>query len=181
MNEGPPTRRLFFALWPDEVTRARTARAARAVSTPCHGRPVPAANHHITLEFLGDVPPDTFDCLLACAAAFVGEPFELTLDRADSFRRPGIVWLGPSAVPEPLMRLYQHLHTGVARCGLSPEERAFRPHLTIMRKARRGPAGEAFEPIVWPVQDFVLVESVTASNGSRYQVLRRWPLGAAPA
>ncbi len=181
MNGGPPTRRLFFALWPDEATCTRTARVARAVSSPCRGRPVPPANHHITLEFLGDVPPGAFDCLLACAATFVGEPFELTLDRADSFRRTGIVWLGPSTLPEPLMRLYQHLHTGVACCGLHPEERPYRPHLTIMRKARRGPAGEPFEPIVWPVQDFVLVESVTSSVGSRYQVLRRWPLAAGAA
>ncbi len=175
MSDEAPARRLFFALWPNDEIRARIARVARTVVPPCGGRPVPTSNHHITLEFVGNVPEQTLDCLLACADAFSGQSFELTIDRAGSFNRTGIVWLGPSNVPPALTRLYEHLHLGVARCGLHPEDRPFRPHITLLRKARRGPAADPFEPIAWAVQGFVLVESVT-SEGSRYQVLKHWPL-----
>ncbi|MGE0080735.1 MAG: RNA 2',3'-cyclic phosphodiesterase [Thiohalomonadaceae bacterium] len=179
MTEAAPTRRLFFALWPDDETRARLARVARAVGPPCGGRTVPAGNLHLTLEFLGNVPAATLDCLLGCGSAYTGEGFRLVIDRAGSFNRTGIVWLGPAEVPAALTRIYEHLHAGVACCGLVPEERPFRPHLTVMRKARRAPATEPFEPVPWVVDDFVLVESVTSPEGSSYQVLRRWPLQAA--
>ncbi|MFA5530398.1 MAG: RNA 2',3'-cyclic phosphodiesterase [Thiohalomonadaceae bacterium] len=179
MTETVPTRRLFFALWPDDETRVRLARAARTVASPCGGRPLPAGNLHITLEFLGNVPADALECLLACGNGYPGESFCLTVDQAGSFRHTGIVWLAPVEVPAGLTRLYEHLHTGVARCGISTDERPFRPHLTVMRKARRGPAVALVEPIPWSVDDFVLVESVTFPEGSRYQVLRRWPLARA--
>jgi 2'-5' RNA ligase len=31
-------------------------------------------------------------------------------------------------------------------------------------------------PVEWAVDDFALVESVTAPEGARYSVLERWPL-----
>ncbi len=171
-----PCRRLFFALWPEDPVRVRLARAARSVASPCGGRPVPVSNFHMTLEFLGNVPGEAVDCLLACAAKFGGAGFRLRIDDAGSFARTGIVWLGSTTVPDPLTLLYEHLHAGVTRCGLTPENRPFRPHVTVLRRSRRGPAAAGFEPIDWDVDAFVLVESVRNAEGSRYEVIGRWPL-----
>lgn len=181
MSEAAPTRRLFFALWPDDETRIRLARAGRAVGVHCGGRTVPAGNLHLTLEFLGNIPADTVDCLLGCGEAYKGSGFSLSIERVGSFHRTGIVWLGPAEVPPGLTRLHEYLHTRVVECGVVPEERPFRPHVTVMRKARRAPTTETFESIPWRVNDFALVESVASPEGSCYQVLRRWPLQSSDA
>src|SRR5690606_10650260 len=47
--------RVFYALWPDEETRASLARATRHAVRRCGGRPIRRENLHITLAFLGSV------------------------------------------------------------------------------------------------------------------------------
>ena len=48
-----PSRRLFYALWPSELERARLAAGFAPLVATVAGRPVPPANLHVTLEFLG--------------------------------------------------------------------------------------------------------------------------------
>src|SRR5690348_3554600 len=49
------TRRLFFALWPDEPSRAALVHATRKAVRHSGGRPVAEPNLHATLLFLGSV------------------------------------------------------------------------------------------------------------------------------
>ena len=51
-NERPETRRLFFALWPDEATRERMAALLKALRG-ARGRAVKAEKLHVTLAFIG--------------------------------------------------------------------------------------------------------------------------------
>jgi len=53
---SPATRRLFFALWPDEATREQLAHITRKAVRGSGGRPIPVENLHSTLVFLGSVP-----------------------------------------------------------------------------------------------------------------------------
>jgi len=46
----------FFALWPDEALRARLVASFGAAAQAAGGRAVPAANLHVTLEFLAPSP-----------------------------------------------------------------------------------------------------------------------------
>lgn len=167
------TRRMFFALWPDEGVRRGIADLSRAVVE--RGRPVPTENLHLTLEFLGNVEPDAVDAALAAAAEVRGQPFQLHLDVVGHWRRSRILWLG-SQVPSPgLLNLQADLQRRLKEAGLSLEARPFRPHITL---ARRVPACHQMrvEPIVWPLREFVLMESAGGAAGVRYEIADRWPL-----
>ena len=48
--------RMFFALWPDALTRAQVANAAAVLRLTSAARPVPQQNYHLTLAFVGEVP-----------------------------------------------------------------------------------------------------------------------------
>ena len=48
--------------------------------------------------------------------------------------------------------------------------------MTLARKAPPGAEGELVPPIHWVAQDFVLARSSLTSEGSRYEVVGRWPL-----
>ena len=176
---GGETRRLFFALWPDGVTREALARYEKQLGRRSGGRPVTSANLHLTLAFLGSVEAECQACLESMAGQIEAPPFELLLDQAGFWRRPRVLWLGARETPEPLRELVRQLNLGLAGCGLTPENRPFQAHITLRRKALRHPEATEFTPLYWPVREFVLVESQTRPEGACYQVVGRWPLAVA--
>lgn len=172
----PRPQRLFFALWPSTAQRESLRRLAAQACRGGGGRPVPADNLHLTLAFLGSVEASTRAYLEAAAAAIHLPPFTLELDQAGYWRRPRVIWLGASQTPEPLQALVRQLRAALLGCGLEPEARPFAAHLTVMRKAVRGPARTEIAPFAWPVDSFALVASQTLPQGASYQVVARWPL-----
>jgi len=178
-DNGAPaaTQRLFFAIWPDAALQRRWHALAEL---PAHraqsGRRTPRENLHVTLAFLGSVSAERRACLERAADAIRAASFELTLDRLGSFRRGGVWWLAPSELPPASLDLVAQLKSAQEACGLVPESRAYRAHITLARDVRRCPPPMSIASIVWPVRDFVLVQSKPGEGGSRYQALRTWPL-----
>jgi len=170
-----PTRRLFFALWPDAATRQALDEAGRALAGK-RVRRVPPANLHLTLAFAGSVSGAVQDCLEAAAETVTAVPFELTMDCAGHWPQSRILWLGPADTPPALVDLAASLRWELVSCGLAAEPRAFQAHVTIARRFSQPLPQGKFPPVVWSIGDFRLVESVTAARGVRYVPLRRWML-----
>jgi 2'-5' RNA ligase len=169
--------RLFFALWPDDATRDALAKAAASIDVR-EGRRVQPANLHLTLAFLGNVPSAAQTALMAAEPAPGAAGFALDVGLAGWWRASRVAWLAPLAEPPALHALHAAVNHAATAVGLAIERRAYRPHVTIARHLRRAPRGrEAFE-IHWQVTDFVLVESLHADAGGRYEVRRRWPLSS---
>lgn len=174
-------RRLFFALWPDEATREIIARYTAEAIRNCGGRAVPDENFHITLRFIGNVDEAGMKRLKTAAARTPADPVRLKLDRMGYWEGPQVFWLGCRKAPDALLRLVVNLNTELGSEGFPAENRPFRPHVTLVRKADSAPDGQDLEPVVWTSDEFVLVESETGPKGSAYRVLERWPLGSEPA
>lgn len=87
-------KRLFFAIdLPDDARAQIIAwRAAHFASED--GRPVAAANLHLTLAFLGDVSSDKQRALAQLAGRIRQPGFTLHLDDAGQWLRSRVVWLG---------------------------------------------------------------------------------------
>ena len=170
-------RRLFFALWPDDELRRALAKETRGWVRACGGRPMRLENIHLTLAFLGNVSEEIARCVREAAAGVAGDPFDLPFERYGFFPRPRVFWTGPRQTPEPLKRLVTDLYTALEPCGVAPERRPYKAHLTLARKAR-APKGEwTMEPLAWRVNEFVLVESLPSPEGVRYEPIGRWALG----
>lgn len=88
-------KRLFFAIeLPADVQQQIVH--WRAASFPGDaGRPVAAANLHLTLAFLGEVSADKQRALSAMAGRIRQPGFTLTLDDAGQWLRSRVVWLAP--------------------------------------------------------------------------------------
>ncbi|SCZ49676.1 RNA 2',3'-cyclic phosphodiesterase [Thiohalomonas denitrificans] len=179
MSEPDTTRqRLFFALWPEAAVQQRIAYWAEQCAKSCGGKRVPDENMHLTLVFLGGVTPEQRGCLEAVADEVTVTSFDLTLDRIGYWSRSRTLWLSTSNTSPELLELAMALRAAMSLCGLKVEERPFRTHLTLRRRAHRGPRFREINPIVWHATDFALVASETHPEGARYQVLRRWRLVA---
>jgi RNA 2',3'-cyclic 3'-phosphodiesterase len=171
----PDSQRLFFALWPDaSLQEIIDSRAHKLIGK--RAKRVPVHNLHITLAFLGSVPRGRRDCYEQAAAGIQSQTFTLSLQRIGHWPKPRILWLGPSQPPELLLTLVQSLNAALSLCGYTPETRPYQAHMTLARKVDRPLPVREIEPIDWVVDNFALVESVTAAEGACYQVLERWSL-----
>jgi len=164
---------LFFALWPDARVRAGLAEVQNGQSE-YDGRMHHPQDLHMTLVFLGRVRSEQFACVREVAASIATEQFRLELNQIDYWKRPRILWCGPDLTPEPLRKLVHDLEQGLVHCGFEPEQRTYKPHVTLVRKARHSLAQPLIEPIVWQPREFVLAGSHSGPKPPRYRLLDRW-------
>ena len=172
------TRRLFFALdMPTEVQQQIVH--WRAENFPADaGRPVAAANLHLTLAFLGDVSADKQKALCQLAGRIQQPGFTLTLDDAGLWVRSRVVWLGPRHASLGLIQLVNMLRAQAARNGCYQSPQPYHPHVTLYRNVTQSVAIP--QPTFrwqFKVEEFVLYESVFAQGRTRYRPLERWSLG----
>ena len=169
-------RRLFLALWPDDAWRHRLEHDLRKSVRRTGGAAVPARNLHMTLVFLGSVDEERLAAARAAAQVIARPAFDLLLGRVEVWPRQHLLCLVPSVKSEPLRELAIDLRTQLETRGFEVEKRPFRAHVTLARKVNRPRSVEVLALPTWPVRDFALVESETASGGSEYRVLERWAL-----
>ena len=168
-----PKRRVFLALWPDPGVRQQLFSAAQNVCEKTGGRLTPPHNLHMTLIFLGALGAPEIEAVRGCARAVEFSGFTICLDRLQYRSRARIAWLAASAAPAALTALVDDLSDRLRRTGFALDGREFRPHVTLVRKARHRPRAQAPE-IAWPVTEFTLIESTLSPGGSVYRPLDRW-------
>lgn len=170
-------RRLFFALWPDEDCRqALLIRQHGLALQGKNARYVAAGNLHLTLHFIGHVFDPELCCLQQQAHLTGAKRFEITLDTPGYFKKSQVAWIGCREKPQALLALHEALGERLRHCGFQLEKRRYNPHVTLIRKQRLQPLSNGFEPLRWPVSDFVLAESVPVEGGVRYDLLERYAL-----
>lgn len=170
------TKRLFFALWPDETTRQAINEVAATAVPESGGTAVAPENYHITLRFLGNVASTKMKSLRKAAELTFGLEQHIRLDRLGFWEGPGVVWLGCQKSHDNMLRLVVNLNTELGGVGFPHENRPFRPHVTLARNGTQEPATALARPLDWHSDEFVLVASTTGPKGSRYEVLERYPL-----
>ena len=170
------SKRLFFALWPDDDVIQNIKQSVIKHFLNCHGKTLKKNNWHITLAYFGAADASTQICLEKQAEKIKSQPFELNLSKCGFWPRPKVAWLAPEEIPEALKQLTHELQHVIQPCGFKPEIREYQPHITLVRKAIHQVAVSEVEPINWQVTRFCLVESKAYPEGAQYKVLRSWDL-----
>jgi 2'-5' RNA ligase len=161
---------LFVALWPPEPVREAIARWQSAWVWPRYAAPVPAERLHITLQFLGNVPVLRLADLRS-AIHVQSPPFALALGRPQVWGN-GVAVARPQDMPMLLRSLQARLVNRLHEAGFVVEERPYRAHVTLARKAAHATAPQQALSVEWPVNDHVLVRSLPGGRG--YEVIERF-------
>jgi 2'-5' RNA ligase len=159
--------RLFYALWPDDVSRAALANLQAAVS----GRETRHENLHLTLAFLGQQPVALLPELQEILAELPKKELTLVLDRIGYFTKTRIAWTGMHVVPDALFDLQRHLMNRLAQKNIMADTQSvFRPHVTLARNAAV-PVDTPFQPVHWHATEICLVASTLEKDGVSYRVI----------
>lgn len=186
--------RLFYALELPDLLREEIGRV-QSLLRPAGAdvRWVDPETAHVTVKFLGEVDADEIvplDRAVAPAVAAASRA-RVKLGGLGAFPPPGdrpprVLWVGLDGETERLVDLNTRLETALAEEGFPPEERPYRPHVTIGRvRGRRGTRRlrrsleehhdvELGEMVAAEV---VLLESELKSDGPRYHRMAGYPIG----
>jgi 2'-5' RNA ligase len=147
------------------------------------------ANLHLTLKFLGEIPQSSVaDISTAASRAVAGlEPFSIRLEQTGVFPKQGqprVLWIGLNDSGK-LGELHARLEDESANVGFAKDSRPFHPHLTVarLRQPRHARTLAAthreseFEPAEIAVAELLVIRSELSSQGSKYTVVSRHPLG----
>jgi 2'-5' RNA ligase len=178
----PFTDRLFFAIFPDPEAAARITQLADQLCAEngVGGKPLPAGQLHVTLDFLGNYAglPQDIIAMASAAAATVAMPcFEVAFDRVTSFPGKGrsqpLVLLGNDGVVA-LTALQRTLRQALDAAGLPAASKSgYKPHVTVLY-GKRGLAEQPIEAVGWTAREFALVHSRIGLR--QYTTLGRWSL-----
>lgn len=140
---------------------------------------------HLTLSFIGEVDRPEADDIASALSAVDGPRPTIALQGAGSFDHKGHIhslWAG--VAPDlGLKQLHDRINRALLTAGARPEQRAFKPHITLARLGRdAGPvapfvekiAGLASTPVT--LDAFLLFESRLGHNGASYDAVARYPL-----
>jgi 2'-5' RNA ligase len=141
---------------------------------------------HVTLRFFGEVREDVADDLDAELSTVKGAPFDMMLEGVGSFGEGEdihAVWAGVGE-NTPLRQLAARCETAARRAGLKPEQRAYRPHVTLAYTRRPDPARVAawiqghnlLKSPPFRVDRFGLYSSWQGPEGSVYRLERAYLL-----
>lgn len=94
-------------------------------------------NFHLTLAFLGEVSEKKIPDIRQAMQRAVSEPFLLELHNIGRFTKHGesVCWVGADG-GKSLTALQKNLISELKRAGLQPDEKVFRPHITLGRRCR---------------------------------------------
>jgi len=195
--------RLFIALDIDDSIRERITRFMDGLREFApQVRWVRPESLHVTLKFIGEKPAEAAPDIKQVLAKISGEPFEVTF-RAFGFfptaRSARVFWIGIDAPPQ-LAVLATAVDEATATLGISKEDHAFSPHLTLARGGRGSGSPrqqrddrhnsnfqrlqEKLAALRVPefgkmtAREFWLYQSQLSPGGSRYAKLERFPLGS---
>ena len=170
------TRRLFFALWPNDDIRNLIVEEFKQLPKAKNGRQIQPENLHITLHFVGSVNEDIQSCMQKAAATVSAGCFIYHLDSYGYFPRPKTLWMGSQNMSVALTDLHNKLGEALTDCGYSAEKRLFTPHITLIRKCTQAVLPETGFSLDWVIDEFALLESKSDQHGVNYQLIETYPL-----
>ncbi|HEX5725639.1 MAG TPA: RNA 2',3'-cyclic phosphodiesterase [Longimicrobiaceae bacterium] len=149
------------------------------------GRPVPPANWHLTLKFLGSTDAGQQARLVELLRqAPLGAAFPLEFGGLGAFPkiwRASVLWVGVSQGQPELGALARVLEDAAAEAGFAREQRPFAAHLTLSRIDPPQDATDVVSTVPafagrMEVREVVLFRSHLGGGPARYEPLERFPL-----
>jgi len=167
-------KRLFFALCPDNRARKQINGLNQSISS-ADLKKVNSANLHLTLVFLGQVDSQAEAKIKERANDINIQPFSLHFEQLDFWKKPRILCLTSQQYDPQLLILVNALKTIAQQCDIETEDRPYRPHITLARKASQN-INRKIGGINWQAHSFCLLQSCSTPTGVNYQILQSWEL-----
>ncbi len=177
---------LAFDIENEEILKKMKAVQQILIQSGADLRLVQPENIHLTIRFLGYVPPHLIEKIFEEMKRVQFGPFEASISGLGAFPDllyPRVVWAGITSGAEQLKEIFRQLEPRLQRLGFTPDPKGFSPHLTIAR-VRSGRNKQQLAEAVTKNANFIfgtvkarclrLKRSTLSPNGPTYSTLEEY-------
>lgn len=168
--------RVFFAIFPNQSAQKQLAHQAELLEPICGGRKVKIQHIHLTLLFLGNVSAHRIEALQQSMSNITAKEFEFSLEEICYWEKNKIIYIQAKKFPSELFSLVDSLKDILSRTGFLFDIRAYKPHVTLIRKATHQTNTALIKPIKWHVDKWFLIQSKQNDSDVDYIPLGQWRL-----
>ena len=131
--------RVFIAVeFDDDIKRYLKQVQDIVKTTTVSGNFTHYSNFHLTLKYIGNIYNGEYEELCQCIddACSRTAPFSIRIGDIGAFHKKNssILWVAVTEGRSELKRLFERIETEVVESGFEPENRKYRPHITIGKK-----------------------------------------------
>ena len=158
--------RLFIAILLNDEVKSALKDAQNQMYEGCvYGNYAPEENLHLTLAFIGEYPDP--DEVLEALDTVSFTPFELSLKGTGNF---GDIWWAGLEDSLELQAVVRRLRRALSDHQIPFDRKSFRPHITLIRKARlkQGVPAISMQETSMKVEAISLMRSDRGKNGMIY-------------
>jgi len=130
--------RLFISINFNEEIKEKMLEVQRRLRENGRGRFTPPENLHLTLAFLGEVPEERIPDIKAVMDSLTVPEMTLRFSKIGCFRRDSELWWIGAEQNKKLSMLQKELINKPKAAGFSPDDKRFRPHITLVREMHIG-------------------------------------------
>lgn len=143
---------------------------------------------HLTIKFIGEVPANQVEYIQTVLRSIKAPAMKAQLDAINFFGQPRFMKILYIACSCPGLADLVHTMDDLLSDIVAPEQRDFAAHLTIVR-IRQVADPEALleaiehcplDPVIFPIDSFVLKQSVLSTAGPEHSDIERYQLIRAP-
>lgn len=181
--------RLFLGFAPTEIQRQQLEQLQHVVANRLNptAKGVTAANLHLTLAFLGMVTGSQRQQLISMLDVLDKPPLSVRLNQIALWPKAQVCCLKGNEICAALALLATQTQAIAHDLGLHVSEHAFRPHISLFRKAKNLSLAQEtclsslpnmpFHELTLVPDALHLYHSASTQSGVEYRLLHTWPLG----
>lgn len=140
-------------------------------------KPVPAANFHITLCFLGQISEHQLEAICVQMDKLEQHQFKIHLGQLGYFSKPKVLFVAPHSIPEQLAILAKATAKIAKNSHVELRHDEYIPHVTIARGLKAEPPAALFDlDLKAKFEQVHLFESVSGKHSVHYPIRKSWPL-----
>ena len=162
--------RYFVAAWPDQATRdALQELLAELRPQVPNGRPMQPRNLHLTLAFIGEVPPVAAEQLSRSVDKLSIAAFDWSMNELGWFSRARVAWAG-GATNAALATSVAAVRSELDDLAVAYDSKPFVAHVTLFRDVGSFEgSGLLSQPLPWRTAQVALYAAARDERGSVYQ------------
>lgn len=143
-------------------------------------------NIHLTLKFLGDIPPESIDSIATAMEVTIRGHSPMTLFAKGlgvfpGIKKPRVIWVGISGDIQALFKMQAALESNLEEIGFPKENRPFKSHLTLGRIKKSVSSRNLFDALQtfshfstqpFDARELILYKSELNPSGALYTKLK---------